>query len=486
MFRILVEKEIADNIKNYRFLLALILCLIVIPLGFVVSQKDYEARRQVYEETVRDYDRTHTTDLDIVLKGGAAFRPPSPLALLSGGVEPLLPTSVETRGFTVDERGAEVQFNNARPIDNPFLALFGRLDLTFIVTTVLAMLVMIFTFNAVAGEKERRTLALVMANAVPRPVVIAAKMAAGSALLAAAFLAGTAAGVLLTIALGVSPFSQPGTVLPFAIGIGISLLFLLVFYNLGLLVSSLSRSQVSAMVSLLSVWVALAMILPKASVVVAKLVRPVKSQQVVDLEKSRFRLQSEADLEAAIKRMAKTTPIIKDMSFDEYAKQRRAKNPAIQTFEKAQTDLKAEATARLNGELDKIDAEFERHRARQAALARNLSRLSPVSCVVHILAELAGTGFAEEERWLETRAAFKRLIDREVAGKQHSYSFADVTWNFVGGLDQKEGSAPKLPAEGVPLAKRLAAVWIDVVLLGLYGLLFFAGAYVSFLRYDVR
>ena len=34
--------------------------------------------------------------------------------------------------------------------------------------------------------------------------------------------------------------------------------------------------------------------------------------------------------------------------------------------------------------------------------------------------------------------------------------------------------------------KRLAAVWVDLVLLGVYGVLFFAGAYVAFLRYDLR
>ncbi|MEN6310571.1 MAG: ABC transporter permease subunit, partial [Acidobacteriota bacterium] len=404
MFRTLVKKEIVENIQNYRFLLALVLCLIVMPLGFVVSQKDYAARRQVYEETVRDYDRTRSTALDIVVNGGAAFRPPSPLALLSGGVEALLPTSVETRGVTIDERGTEVQFDNARRLDNPFLSLFGRLDLTFIVTTVLAVLIMIFSFNAVAGEKERRTLALVMANAVPRPFVIAAKMAAGSALLAVAFLAGAAAGVLLTIALGISPFGQSGTALPFALGIGASLLFLLVFYNLGLLVSSLSRSQVSARVCLLSVWVALGMILPKASVVAAKLLRPVKSQQIIDLEKSRVRLQNQRDLGADLANLSKSTPAITERPCAEFYKQRKAKNPAVEAFEKAETDLKTKATAGLNAELDKIDADFERQRGRQAALARNLSRLSPVSCLVRVMAEMAGTGFTEEARWLETRA----------------------------------------------------------------------------------
>ncbi|HYA49321.1 MAG TPA: ABC transporter permease subunit, partial [Burkholderiales bacterium] len=276
MFSILFRKEIAENIHNYRFLLALVLCLIIIPLGFIVSQKDYADRRQVYDETVRDYEQTHTTAIDLMRSGGSAFRPPSPLTLLSGGVEAVLPTSAETRSY-ISEEGVQVQFNNTRRLDNPLMWLFGRLDLVFIVTTVMAVLVMIFTFNAVAGEKERRTLAQVMSNAVPRPTVVTAKMAAGSLLLAAAFVAGILAGLLLTLALGLNPLGEPGTAGPFAIAVGVSLLFLLAFDNFGLLVSSRSRSAVTAMVGLLAFWVALAMILPKASVVGAKLLMPIRS-----------------------------------------------------------------------------------------------------------------------------------------------------------------------------------------------------------------
>ncbi len=484
MFKILFKKEIAENIQNYRFLLALVLCLIVIPLGFTVSQKDYADRRLVYDEAVRDYEQTRATAGDLMRNGGAAFRPPSPLSLLSGGVEMVLPNSVETRGY-ITEGGAEVQFNNNRRLDNPFLSLFGRLDLSFIVTTVMAVLVMIFTFNAVAGERERRTLAQIMANPVPRPMLITAKMAAGSSLLAAAFIAGILAGVLLTAALGLSPFAQPGVFGPFAIGIGASLVFLLVFYNLGLLISGLTRNSLSAMVTVLSVWVGLAMILPKGSVVLAKLILPVKSQQVIDLEKNQVRLQNDRDIYADLQQLTQTTPGIKDMSMDEFFKALRAKSPAVEAFKKVQADRKAEFTARLDADLDKIDAEFERQRGRQAALARNLSRLSPVSCLVHFMAELAGTGFAEERQWLETRSRFKQILDREIAIKLTALAFKNITLSSYRGIDLK-APAPKLPAEPVPLERRLAAGWVDMALLGIYGVLFFAGAYVVFLRYDVR
>jgi ABC-type transport system involved in multi-copper enzyme maturation permease subunit len=483
MFTILYLKELRESVQNYRFLLALLLCLVLIPLGFTVSQKDYAERRKAYDQTVLDYEQSRKTAIELWSNGGSAFRPPSPLSLISDGVEMVLPNSVETRGY-ISDQGAQVQFNTSRRIENPFTALFGRLDLAFVVSTVLAVLVMIFTFNAVAGERERRTLAQIMANPVPRPTVVAAKMAAGSSLLAAAFLTGTAAGLLLTVALGLSPFGQPGTAFPFVIAVGVSLLFLIVFYNLGLLVSSLSRSSASAMITLLAVWVSLAMILPKASVVASRVILPVKSQQVVDLEKSQIRSQFNRELDGALRELARTMPGVKDMSVKEYFAAKRAKNPAVEAYEKAQTERRADFAARLSVALDRVDAAFERQRGRQAALARNLSRLSPVSSFLHVLAELAGTGFAEEEAWRDTRARFRQILDREIAPKTGAISFGDVTFGSMN-ID-RNAPAPKLPPEPVPLEKRLAAVWIDLVLLGIYGLLFFTAAYVAFLRYDVR
>ncbi len=484
MFRIICRKELLENIRNYRFLLALVICLVAIPLGFTVSQKDYADRRQVYDDTVRDYSESHKTVGDIMQQGGAAFRPPSVLGFLSGGVESILPSSVETLGY-ITASGANVEFNNTRKIDNPFMALFGRLDLAFIVSTVLAVLVMIFTFNAITGEKERRTLSQIMANPVSRPVAITAKMAAGMTLLAAAFLTGMLAGTLLLVVPGLGPFSGTKIITTLVVGAGVSLLFLFALYNFGLLVSSLTRSSVTAMVTLLSFWVAMAMILPKGSVVVAKILLPAKSQSVVDLEKNQVRYQISNELGAAIVYLTETTPGIKNMTTEEFFKALKAKNPAVEAFEKKQGELQDEFKAKTEAALERIDAEFDLHKAREAALALNLARISPVSCLVNILTELAGTGFMEEAKWRETRTRFKQILDREIASKQHELGFKDM-WMSSSDRFNAKAPAPTVPAEPVPLERRLAAVWVDLVLLAIYGLVFFAGAYVSFLRYDVR
>jgi len=99
VFKVLFKKELLENVQNFRFLLALVLCLIVIPLGFVVSQRDYADRRQVYDEAVRNYNLSHKGIGDVMRNGGSVFRPPAPLGLLSSGVETVLPSAAETVGF---------------------------------------------------------------------------------------------------------------------------------------------------------------------------------------------------------------------------------------------------------------------------------------------------------------------------------------------------------------------------------------------------
>jgi ABC-type transport system involved in multi-copper enzyme maturation permease subunit len=487
LFGVLFKKELMENIHNYRFLLALTLCLVIIPLGFYVAQKDYAARRQAYEHILGSYEQSHKTIFEVMFSGAAAFRPPAPLALLSAGIEKVLPNSVETRGYVSQE--SRVQDNNTRRLDSPFASLFGGFDLAFIISTVMTVLVMIFTFNAVAGERERGTLAQVMSNPVPRPTVIAAKLAAGSSLLAFALLAGTLAGSLLTAALDLDPFRQQNTVGPFLIAIGISVVFLFVMYNFGLLISSLSRSSISAMVNLLFCWVVLAMLVPKASVAVARLLRPVQSQEIIDLEKSQVRLQLDRELHAAVQNQTLSTPGIKDMSYEEYARARPSTNPAVAGFEESQKKMRDEFKKRLNAELDKIDADYERQKIAQAAVARNLSRISPISCLVHVLTELAGTGFVEVEQWRNTRSRLQQIIDREITSKMRIVEFQKDKDKVLAGISEeldRNAPAPAVLPLPIRLAKVMASISIDLLLLMVYGVIFYAGAYVSFLRYDVR
>ena len=105
--------------------------------------------------------------------------------------------------------GAQIQFVNTRSLDSPLSFLYGRIDLSFIVAVIMSLLAMLFTYNSIAGEKEKRTLSQIMANAVPRNTVILAKMTAGSLLVGVVFLLGILLGLFVLMIMGHAIFPTP-------------------------------------------------------------------------------------------------------------------------------------------------------------------------------------------------------------------------------------------------------------------------------------
>jgi ABC-type transport system involved in multi-copper enzyme maturation permease subunit len=356
--------------------------------------------------------------------------------------------------------------------------------LSFIVAVIMSLLTMLFAYNSIAGEKEKRTLGQILSNAVPRHTVILAKMTAGSLLVGLVFLLGILLGLCVLLIMGHAVFSGAGLFTRFLLGIAVSFLYILVFLSFGVLISSLNKSALSAIVGLMVCWVALFLILPKASVIAAKLVRPVKSQQVIDIEKNQVRMQMQREEDQEIRQLQKTMPGVKDMNDRDFFTKLRQGDENAKAYEKKQNEVQGAYRMKLDSELNRIDALYDNQRRAQAEIARNISRLSPVSCFVHLMAELSNTGFAEYRAWQETRSRFKQTIDREIASKMDMTRFGNMS---VGGRGiDRTAPAPKIDYKFVSLGEVIAAAWPDFVILIFFGIVFFAASYIVFLRYDVR
>ena len=61
----------------------------------------------------------------------------------------------------------------------PIAFLLGHLDFVFVVSTVFSLLALLFTFDAVAGEREAGTLRITLANALPRDIFLWSKLIGG-------------------------------------------------------------------------------------------------------------------------------------------------------------------------------------------------------------------------------------------------------------------------------------------------------------------
>ena len=57
MLKTLIKKEITETILDLRFVIATLLCVVLIPLGMYVSLKDYEQRLREYQTSIQQYEQ---------------------------------------------------------------------------------------------------------------------------------------------------------------------------------------------------------------------------------------------------------------------------------------------------------------------------------------------------------------------------------------------------------------------------------------------
>ncbi len=484
MLKILLAKEFLENIKNYRFVIAFLLTVIIIPTGFYINVNKYMTDKQHYDETLRLYDDNHKVVLDVMSRGAAAFRPPSHMNLLANGVEHLLPTSIKTYGF-IQKTGARTQFINNRTIDSPFSFLYGQLDMTYISTVIIAVLAMLFSFNSIAGEKENHSLAQMMSYPIYRSSIIIAKMLANFLVLATVFIIAVVLGIFIIIGVGFPLFSESQNLIRFLIGMFVTLIFIFTFLNLGLCISTLCKNTVISIIILISCWICFLMILPKGSVIIAKIIKPVKSRQVINMEKNQIRIQNKKNLDQALDNLVESSSQLRNLTLNQFRNNLKNGHPTAQTYVEQQQQLTDDFNDELQTDLNRIEIPYRTQRNSQTILAKTIARFSPVSCFVHLMTELAGTGLLEYQQWLATDSQFGQLLYDEIASKhEKGYRFRNLsTSGFNGDYDAQ---LSKFIPSQLNLSDIIKNVWIDFILLIFYGFLFFVISYVVFLKYDVR
>jgi ABC-type transport system involved in multi-copper enzyme maturation permease subunit len=66
-------------------------------------------------------------------------------------------------------------FENKSGSTNPFLQTFEELNWSFIAAMIISFVALLFTFDAVSGEKESKTLALALSNSISRGTLLLGK-----------------------------------------------------------------------------------------------------------------------------------------------------------------------------------------------------------------------------------------------------------------------------------------------------------------------
>ncbi len=476
MWRTLVAKEMRAHLVSFRFLASFVILFVVVAVTAAVLTADYVAKLDEYSARQAEIDRyvrsyAHFNRIQNVLQPA---QPPIPFQSL-------------VRGLTAD-------VNMEAFDDDPLPVMFPLIDLTFIVTILMSLVALILTYDAVSGEKEEGTLKLMLANSLPRSKLILAKVAGAGLTLVGPLVVSLAAGMLVVL---LHPrvdwtgadWGALGLILVGAV------IYSVVFSLIGILVSSAHRSSASSIMTSLFVWTLLVLVVPNLSPYVASFLSPAPSRIKVARETARLTDVDRDDLGRKLLaeyrgQVLKEYPVLAERLTEAEVKERVAEDPEYQkAYEAARAAVErawAEANRIQNEKADTLNEDLERKEAAQTELARLLSMISPLANMSYLATDLSSTGTRNQEHFgqlgrLWGQAFYRDYQPKKIQELRAKDPTADA-WNTP--IDMSDAPRFRYTEEG--LAGRVrAALPPFAVLLGC-GILLFAAAYVSFIRYDVR
>ncbi|HAV24406.1 MAG: hypothetical protein A2X67_05235 [Ignavibacteria bacterium GWA2_55_11] len=487
MIGVIIRKELRAALVSPKFVASFGVCALLMLLSTFVGIREFQASREQYEAAQRLNEQEMREQTAWGRLGTRVFRAPDPLQIFASGLQNDI-----GRWSSVDAFNP-VKLKNSVYSDDPVFAVFRFIDLAFIVQIVLTLMALVYTYDAVNGERESGTLQLTFANPVPRHVYILGKaVGAWLALIVPLF-------VPLLMSLGLlSVFDillSAEHWLRIAIMMGASLALVSVFIMSGVLVSALtSRSSVSFLVCLVG-WVVTALLIPRAGMMTAGYLVAVPTAAETDSRLDGF---SKERWNVHMKELGERWRARNEQLTGKTEEERRAEREAKEWDWMEEDDRSRKQVQRdIDEYATRLREDVRNRKLEQERLGFTLARFSPVAAFQLALMNLAGTDMGMKARFedalTEYRKTFNTYRDAKV---KESGTFGGIRISFDSqrGMKIEQGreetldlaEMPRFSDPRVPLRDAFSAALVDIGLLVGAALLACAAAVAAFLRYDVR
>jgi ABC-type transport system involved in multi-copper enzyme maturation permease subunit len=473
MFLTIFLKEILDHIGSLKFVVAFTVVTLLVITGLILGSYNYVEKTGDTQAQLMLNQKMLAAQSDWLSAGGMGVleqKKPYVLSIIDSGIDNSLGRLAKVN------TGADTVLDESRNLVAPILAIFGEVDLTFVVKIILSLFVILITYDAISGEKERGTLKLALANPVPRHQLILAKMAGGFAVILFAFLPPLLIGMAFMIGFYPAILAEMSTDawLRLLLILIVYILYLIVFFAVGLFVSALSRRSSTSFVVLLMVWILFVVIVPGLSLTAAERMKPYEPYTV---------LQARAFKEIAEQRTEKMKKF-SDGSLWGKAMQLNQIPQLFAEMMRTESDFRDEV-------INNYNRRFFQQQTDQIGLAESMARvLSPTSAMSFAVQNLAGTGWARHEEYQQQLRRFQKSF-RDYVWHKIETTHADSAWQVWDKLFRNKSL--EVEQQNIKFAfqeESLGAVasrtlW-DFGVLILLALIFFTAAFVAFLLYDVR
>ena len=264
MFLTLIRRELLDNLMTFRFAAAVVIMLLLVVANTVVLIKDYELRLADYNTAVETHRQELLLENKTYSDGMLSYwgtiivdRPPNPLSIFNTGLDKRLGNEIRVSHiFTPTIWDAK-----KHEADNPYFNILTSIDIVLIFQGILSLLALIFAYDAIAGEYEHGTLRLVLSHPVGRGYILVTKYIGAMVCLLVPLLMSLLLMLILlttsaTVSLGTDDFFRIGGI------ILTSLVYLSLFYLIGMLISVVTRRTSTALILSLFVWGFLVLVYP--------------------------------------------------------------------------------------------------------------------------------------------------------------------------------------------------------------------------------
>lgn len=469
MLRLIIDKELREIIGSTKFAVTFGVMSLLILLAFYVGARNYQVSMREYEAAIAENTKQMEGLTDWSRVDNRIFLKPQPLTALVSGISNDIGRTVPIQTQS-EPRSQDSRFN-----DDPIYAVFRFIDLEFIFSIVLSLFAILFAYDAVNGEKERGTLRLAFANPVPRDKYILGKLVGSFFALAVPLLVPLLLGCLLLPLLGVSMESTEWIRLATVIAAG--LMYLGVFLTLSIFVSSMTEHSSSSFLLLLVIWIFAVLIIPRTAVFVAGRAVDVPSVDEVDFQKSTYLSQLWDDDMKKMDEFRRSNPGSPGESHEDRHRKFRA----------YMTELADARTGKLDVFSQRLNEDRNNRDLVRQHLALGIARISPASVFALAATDLAGTSLNLKNRFDMAARAYRDSYARFIQEKTGSAT--SFWWMGNQNEDAEEIDPYELPAfefKEAPVSDYVTSALPDLAILVLFNLVFFSGAFVAFLRYDVR
>jgi ABC-2 type transport system permease protein len=208
-----------------------------------------------------------------------AVLPPDAMAILSAGQSDMYPYYYK---ITLSKKQA--LYHSEDP-ENPQILSSGRFDVSFVIIFLLPLLVIGFTYNVYASEKEAGTLLLLMAQNVPVEKVVACRFVVRYLLFSLYFNALLLAGLALFGVSLTASFSEAATM------VAITLLYTAFWFALSYWLNSFKKTSGFTATALTGAWLLAVFIIPSIISTVVDTLHPLALASASDYPKQKHKRQ---------------------------------------------------------------------------------------------------------------------------------------------------------------------------------------------------